>query len=117
MGGKKSLGFNFAGSDEINRVGWTCSNEEHDEMKPVAQLRPNELGLYDMSGNCYEFCEDNLVREPILSGKKNPIVRTSPRDFRILRSTPFNSPVISVGDRWWCPYDLRREGFSFRMAL
>ena len=113
IGGKKSHGFKHAGSNDINKVGWTNVNE----MKPVAQLSPNELGLYDMSGNCYEFCEDNLVREPILSGTKNPIVRTSPRDFRILRSTPFNSPVISVGDRWWCPYDLRRESFSFRMAL
>ena len=113
IGGKKSHGFKHAGSNDINKVGWTNVNE----MKPVAQLSPNELGLYDMSGNCYEFCEDNLVREPILSGTKNPIVRTSPRDFRILRSTPFNSPVISVGDRWWCPYDLRRDSFSFRIAL
>ena len=113
IGGKKSHGFKHAGSNDINKVGWTNVNE----MKPVAQLSPNELGLYDMSGNCYEFCEDNLVREPILSGTKNPIVRTSPRDFRILRSTPFNSPVISVGDRWRCPYDLRRDSFSFRIAL
>ena len=113
IGGKKSHGFKHAGSNDINNVGWTNVNE----MKPVAQLMPNELGLYDMSGNCYEFCEDNLVENPILNGTKNPIVRTTPRDFRIIRSTPFNSPVISVGDRWWCPYDLRRDSFSFRIAL
>ena len=113
IGGKKSHGFKHAGSDDIKEVGWTNVNE----MKPVAQLMPNELGLYDMSGNCFEFCEDNMIAEPILSGTKNPIIRTSLRDFRIIRSTPFDSPVLSIGDRWWCPYDIRREGFSFRIAL
>ena len=113
IGGKKSHGFKHAGSDDIKKVGWTNVNE----MKPVAQLMPNELGLYDMSGNCYEFCEDNLVENPILNRTKNPIIRTTPRAFRIIRSTPFNSPVFSVGDRMWCPYDLRQESFSFRIAL
>lgn len=113
IGGKKSLGFIHAGSNDIKIVGWTNVNE----MKPVAQLMPNELGLYDMSGNCYEFCEDNMIENPILSGTKNPIIRTKPTDFRIIRSTPFDSPALNVGDRFWCPYDLGREGFSFRIAL
>ncbi len=86
-------------------------------MKPVAQLMPNELGLYDMSGNCYEFCEDNLVENPILNGSKNPIVRTTPKGFRIVRNTPFDSYVISVGDRNWCPCDRRQNGYGFRLAL
>ncbi len=55
IGGKNSHGYRYAGSDDIKKVGWSKINE----MKPVAQLMPNELGLYDMSGNCYEFCEDN----------------------------------------------------------
>lgn len=113
IGGKKSLGYKHAGSDDLKKVGWANVNE----LKPVAQLMPNELGLYDMSGNCFEFCEDNMIAEPILSGTKNPIIRTSLRDFRIIRSTPFDSPVLSIGDRWWCPFDLRREGFSFRIAF
>ena len=61
IGGKKSLGFKHAGSDDLKKVGWANVNE----LKPVAQLMPNELGLYDMSGNCYEFCEDNLVDNPL----------------------------------------------------
>ena len=113
IGGKKSHGYMHAGSDDIKKVGWANVNE----MKPVAQLSPNELGLYDMSGNCFEFCEDNLVAEPLLNGTKNPIIRTTPKDFRIIRSTPFNSPTLSVGDRWWCPYDMRRNSYSFRIAL
>lgn len=77
IGGKKSHGYKHAGSDDIKKVGWANVNE----MKPVAQLSPNELGKYDMSGNCFEFCEDNMVAEPILNRTKNPIIRTTPKAF------------------------------------
>ena len=113
IGGKKSLGFKHAGSDDLKKVGWANVNE----LKPVAQLMPNELGLYDMSGNCYEFCEDNLVDNPMLNGTKNPIIRTKPTDFRIVRSTPFDSSEFSIGDRWWTPCDRRQKDYSFRIAL
>ena len=113
IGGKKSLGYKHAGSDDLKKVGWANVNE----LKPVAQLMPNELGLYDMSGNCYEFCEDNLVDNPMLNGTKNPIIRTKPMDFRIVRSTPFDSSEFSIGDRWWTPCDRRQQNFSFRIAL
>lgn len=113
IGGKKSLGYKHAGSDDLKKVGWDNVNE----LKPVAQLMPNELGLYDMSGNCYEFCEDNLVDNPMLNGTKNPIIRTKPTDFRIVRSTPFDSSEFSIGDRWWTPCDRRQQNFSFRIAL
>ena len=113
IGGKKSLGFKHAGSDDLKKVGWANVNE----LKPVAQLMPNELGLYDMSGNCYEFCEDNMIENPILSGTKNPIIRTKPTDFRIVRSTPFDSSEFSIGDRWWTPCDRRQKDYSFRIAL
>lgn len=113
IGGRKSLGFIHAGSDNIKNVGWTGVNE----MKPVAQLSPNELGLYDMSGNCYEFCEDNLVEDPVLNGTKNPIVRTKPTDFRILRSTPFDGSEFSIGDRFFTPINLRKTNYGFRIAL
>ena len=113
IGGKKSLGFKHAGSDDLKKVGWANINE----LKPVAQLMPNELGLYDMSGNCYEFCEDNLVDNPMLNGTKNPIIRTKPTDFRIVRSTPFDSSEFSIGERWWTPCDRRQQNFSFRIAL
>jgi len=118
MGGKKSLGFIFAGSDDINRVGWTCSNTEHDEMKPVAQLRPNELGLYDMSGNCYEFCEDNYDEEPVLNGMKNPIYKTNQDYPKVIRSCPFDLPQFSLGERYFY-FDFmgRQNGYGFRIAL
>lgn len=49
-GGNKSLGYKYAGSDTIWNVAWYRDNADH-QPYPVATKAPNELGLYDMSGN------------------------------------------------------------------
>lgn len=56
-GGEKTNGFKYSGSNFLNEVGWYNSN---DGTKPVAQKQPNELGIYDMSGNVEEWCLDWL---------------------------------------------------------
>jgi formylglycine-generating enzyme required for sulfatase activity len=47
----------YAGSDNIDDVGWHDGNSNN-KSQPVASLQPNELGLYDMSGNVWEICND-----------------------------------------------------------
>ena len=57
-GGKQSKGYKFAGSDNIDEVAWYDDGNSPLETKPVATKKPNELGLYDMTGNVMEWCSD-----------------------------------------------------------
>lgn len=57
-GGNKSLGYKYAGSNTIGDVAWYNENSSIFETNAVAQKLANELGLYDMSGNVFEWCQD-----------------------------------------------------------
>lgn len=56
-GGQKSRNYKYAGSDNVTEVGWYESNSDN-RAHLVGQKLPNELGLYDMSGNVKEWCHD-----------------------------------------------------------
>ena len=56
-GGNNSRGYKYSGSNYIDNVAWYRDNSG-DKTHPVATKSPNELGIYDMSGNVSEWCSD-----------------------------------------------------------
>lgn len=68
-GGKYSRGFRYPGSDSYLDVAWSASNSfslgignKNFGMHPHGELKPNELGIYDMSGNVSEWCLNAYYR-------------------------------------------------------
>lgn len=67
-GGQKSKGYQYAGSNSLEEIGWTFEYaigskvgwdfEEKAGTFPVGQKKPNELGIYDMTGNLSEWVQD-----------------------------------------------------------
>ncbi len=70
-GGNRADGYMYAGSDDINAVAWYLHNSDS-TLHEVKKKNPNELKIYDMSGNVYEWCRDQYTDRYFDRIKKDP---------------------------------------------
>ncbi len=113
-GGAKGNATKYSGSDTLSVVAWSAA----DGMNPhdVAGKAPNELGLYDLSGNVYEICEDEYVAyKP--EAQTDPKGRTSDR--QVFRGGGYiSSPVdCRTTARSCAPTDYRDAFIGFRIVM
>lgn len=101
-GGIARAKFTYAGSDDLHEVGWYRDNS-HRETKPIGLKKPNGLGLYDMSGNVWEWCND---------------LYSSGGSFRVIRGGSWNSNAIycHVAFRNGSPPSLPLMNVGFRLC-
>ena len=109
--------FIYSGSDNIDEVGWYKHNSGN-ESKIVGQKNPNQLGIYDMCGNIWEWCQDYFQRDT----KKIPLDGSpcpEQSDERVLRGGCFHNNGIhcTVMKRYEIGAQYKDPCIGFRLVL
>jgi formylglycine-generating enzyme required for sulfatase activity len=96
-GGNQSQGYTYSGSNTIDNVAWYSSNSGS-RTWDVGSLASNELGIYDMSGNIWEWCWDIYGNYPS-GAQTDPHGATSGSD-RVRRGGSWYGGAYNCTDSW-----------------
>ena len=117
-GGNQSKGYKYSGGNNVDEVAWYGENSNR-TTHPVGQKTPNELGIYDMSGNVLEWCYD--AKDGYSNSYKTNPMGPSGGSYRVLRGGGWNynysAKSCRVSDRT-SGYSSYQDGnYGFRLAL
>lgn len=109
-GGLKSKKYTYSGSNKAEEVAWFSTNSNN-ELHPVGLLKPNELGIYDMSGNIWEWC--NNAKTPYPCDTIGKVFES-----KVLRGGSFSHRQLSIRviDRNGRDQTMRLPTLGFRLV-
>ncbi|MEN0050058.1 MAG: SUMF1/EgtB/PvdO family nonheme iron enzyme [Bacteroidota bacterium] len=121
-GGWESEDFMYAGSNDLDEVAWHYESSKRSTQKVGTRPKSNELGIYDMSGNVWEWCTDcwyesyeGLPKD----GSAYLVKDKGDCSRRVLRGGSWVSYVtryLRSADRYRCDSNVRDFNYGFRVA-
>jgi formylglycine-generating enzyme required for sulfatase activity len=112
-----SDGYRFSGSNDVDAVAW-YDRRHGDHTQPVGLKAANQLGIYDMSGNVWEWCRDVFTRD-VDAIPTDGTPYEGPADERVLRGGCFHNWAVhcTVSKRYEIVRDAHDGCIGFRLVL